>query len=499
MTPFTKLLHSSTQLIMMVMVKKTAWKWIEDNKQEFIEVADKVWHYAELGLVETKSSKLIAEVLERHGFDVQLGVAGMPTAIYATWGKGEPTIGFQGEYDSLPGISNKVKPEKDPLVPGAPGHGCGHNVHGATALACAVALRHVMEEAGLPGTLKFYGTPAEENYGGKVFMVRDGLYDGLSACLSHHPGSMNAARLSSSNAVNGVKFIYRGKTAHAAGNPEMGRSALDAIELMNIGVNFLREHVIADARIHYVIESGGGQPNVVPDYARSWYYIRAPERNQLDPIYERIKKIAEGAALMTETELEVQFIDGLYNIIPSKTLAELVVKNMREVGSATWSEEELGFAAEIAGHFSKQSKIDAMRKAKVPNWEKYVDVDLMTDVLDPWGEGETSPGSSDVGDVSWVCPTLEFGTACNVLGAPGHSWAFVACAGSTIGHKSLVFAAKTMAGAAIELLTDEKLRKALKKEHETRLKGRTYTTPLPEGLQPPLDIARENWEKVPKQ
>jgi len=481
------------------MLKEKAWKWIDEHKQEFIDVADKVWHYAELGLVETKSSKLIAETLERHGFDVQLGVAGMPTAIYATWGKGEPTIGFQGEYDALPGISNKVKPEKDPLVPGAPGHGCGHNVHGATALACVVALRHVMEEEGLPGTLKFYGTPAEENYGGKVFMVRDGLYDGLSACLSHHPGSMNAARLSSSNAVNGVKFIYRGKTAHAAGNPEMGRSALDAIELMNIGVNYLREHVIADARIHYVIEEGGGQPNVVPDYARSWYYIRAPERGQLDPIYKRIIKIAEGAALMTETELEVQFIDGLYNKIPCKGLADLVVKNMREVGAPDWSEEELGFAVKIAGQFSRQSKINAMRKAKVPDWERYVDVDLMTDILDPWGEGETSPGSSDVGDVSWVCPTLEFGTACNVLGAPGHSWAFVACAGSTIGHKSLVFAAKTMAGAAIEALTDEKLRNALKKEHEERLKGRTYKTPLPEGLQPPLEIARENWEKIPKQ
>ncbi|MBN2336445.1 amidohydrolase [Candidatus Bathyarchaeota archaeon] len=481
------------------MLKDKAWSWIEEHKQEFIDVADKVWGYAELGLVEAKSSKLIADTLKRHGFKVRHGVAGMPTAIYAEWGSGEPMIGFQGEYDALPGISNKVKPMKDALVQGAPGHGCGHNVHGASALACAVALRHVMEEEGVAGTIRFYGTPAEENYGGKVFMVREGLYDGLSACLSHHPGSMNTARLSSSNAVNGVKFIYRGKTAHAAGNPEMGRSALDAIELMNIGVNFLREHVIADARIHYVIEEGGGQPNVVPDYARSWYYIRAPERDQLDPIYERIKKIAEGAALMTETELEIQFIDGLYNIVPSKTLAELVVENMRAVGPPMWSKEELGFAAEIAGQFPKQSKIDSMRKNKVPNWEKYVDVDLMTDILDPWGEGETSPGSSDVADVSWKCPTLEFGTTCLTLGAPGHSWAFVACAGSTIGHKSLVFAAKTMAGAALDLFTDPELREKAREEHIERLKGRAYKTPLPEGLQPPLDVAQENWEKTPKQ
>jgi len=437
--------------------------------------------------------------LREYGFDVQLGVSGMPTAIYASWGEGEPVLGFQGEYDALPGISNKIKPEKDPLVKGAPGHGCGHNIHGATALACAVALRHIMEEEDIEGTIKFYGTPAEENYGGKVFMVRDGLYDDLDTCLSHHPGNMNTARLSSSNAVNGVKFVYHGKTAHAASSPEMGRSSLDAIELMNIGVNFLREHIISDARIHYVIEEGGGQPNVVPDYARSWYYIRAPERDQLDPIYDRVIKIAKGAAMMTETKLEIQFIDGLYNILPSKSLAELVVKNMREVGTPTYAEEEKEFAAKIASRFSKQEKINSLRKAKIPNWEKYVDVDLVTDVLDPWGEGETSPGSSDVGDVSWVCPTLEFGTTCNILGAAGHSWAFVAAAGSTIGHKSLIFAAKTMAGASVELLTDTELRKLIKDEHKERLKGRKYTTPLPEGLQPPLDIAEENWEKTPKQ
>jgi aminobenzoyl-glutamate utilization protein B len=386
-------------------IKENVWRWIDSNSNEFITVADEVWKYSELGLVETRSSKLIADVLKNHGFKVEHGVSGMPTAIFAVWGRGKPFLGFQGEYDALPGISNKIEPRKAPLVEGAPGHGCGHNIHGATALACVCALKHVMEDSGTPGTIKFYGTPAEENYGGKVFMVRDGLYDDLDACLSHHPGSINTARLMSSNAVNGVKFIYRGKTAHAAGNPEMGRSALDAVELMNIGVNYLREHVISDARIHYVIEHGGGQPNVVPDYARSWYYIRAPERDQLEPIYQRILKIARGAEMMTETELEVQFIDGLYNIIPNRSLAELVVKNMREVEPPTWSEEELVFASKIAAHFNKQDKIDSMRKSKVPNWEKYVDVDLMTDIIEPWGEGETSPGRSDVGDVSWRCPT----------------------------------------------------------------------------------------------
>jgi aminobenzoyl-glutamate utilization protein B len=265
---------------------------------------------------------------------------------------------------------------------------------------------------------------------------------------------------------------------------------------MNIGVNYLREHIIEDARIHYTIEEGGGQPNVVPDYARSWYYIRAPERTQLDPIYERIKKIAKGAALMTETELEIQFIDALYNIVPNKTIAELVVKNMREIGGPEWSEEELEFAEEIGSNFDKEHKMDTLRKLKIPNPEKYRDVDLMTDIIDPIGEGETSAGSSDVGDISWITPTVEFGTACNVLGAPGHSWAFVACSGSSIGHKSLVFAAKTMAASALDLFTDPELVEKAKKEHKERLAGREYTTHMPDDTMPPIEIAETAWKKL---
>src|SRR4030042_2142383 len=287
------------------MSKEKAWNWIDEHREELIQVSDKIWGYAELGLCEDKSSKLHAEKLRQYGFRVKHGVAGMPTAITAEWGRGKPVIVCQGEYDALPGISNKAVPRKEPLVEGGMGHGCGHNIHGTTALAAAAAVKHVLEQEKLPGTIKFYGTPAEENFGGKVYMVREGLYDDADACLSHHPSSMNVAGLDSSNATNGVKFHYYGKTAHAAGNPEMGRSALDAIELMNVGVNFLREHVIQEARIHYVIENGGGQPNVVPDYASSWYYIRAPRRDQVDPIFERVKKIAKGAGLMRETALKM--------------------------------------------------------------------------------------------------------------------------------------------------------------------------------------------------
>jgi len=326
---------------------------------------------------------------------------------------------------------------------------------------------------------------------GKVWMVRDGVFDGVEACLSHHPSSMNTAGLSSSNANNAVKFHFHGKTSHAAGSPEQGRSSLDAVELMNIGVNFLREHVIQDARIHYVIEEGGGQPNVVPDYARSWYLIRAPERDQLEPIYERILKIAEGAALMTETTLEVEFVKGIYNKVPSRTLSELVTANMREIGAPEYTEEELEFAAEIAKTIPPGAKRDSLWKSKRPGWEELLDVDLDRSIPDAWNEGEVSHGSTDVSDVSWQNPTMEFGTTTYALGGPGHSWQNVAFSGMSIGHKSLVFASKVIAASALDLLTRPELLKKAWEEHGERLRGRTYKTPVPPEAKPPLD----QWKK----
>jgi aminobenzoyl-glutamate utilization protein B len=426
---------------------KEVLKWIDDHKDEYIEISDKIWEYAELGLVEFKSAQLHVKTLKRHGFHVEHGVAGMPSAFVATWGQGKPTIGFLGEYDSLPGISNKAVPHREWLIEGGPGHGCGHNIHGTSGYLGAIATRYILEDQGLSGTVKAYGCPAEENYDGKVYLVRSGYFEDVDACLSHHPSSMNVAGLSSSNAVNSVKYHFYGKTAHAAGSPEQGRSSLDAVELMNIGVNFLREHVIQDARIHYVIEEGGGQPNVVPDYARSWYYIRAPERDQVKAIYERINKIAEGAALMTETKLQVNLIAAIYNKIPNKTLSELVTNKMREVGAPQWNKYELEFAEKIANTFDKD-------------------------------------------------PTMEFSTTCNILGAPGHDWRFTAVSGMSIGHKSLIFAAKTMATSAIELYTKPEILKQAWEEHKQRLSGREYITPIPSDVSPPLEIALEAWEKL---
>jgi len=472
-------------------MKESAWGWIDENREHIVGLSDKVWDYAELGLVEEKSMRLLADELEKHGFRVERGVAGMPTAFIATWSNGEgPTIGLMGEYDALPGLNNKKVPWKEAQRGGAPGHGCGHNIHGVTAVSAAIATQHAMKEGKIKGTIRMYGSPAEENYDGKVFMVRADLFRGVDACLSHHPGSLNTAGLSSSTAINSVKFHYYGKTSHAAGSPEQGRSALDAVELMNVGVNFLREHVIDKARIHYVIEEGGGQPNVVPDYARSWYYIRAPERDQVDHIYTRILKVAEGAAMMTETTLKVEFLTGVYNTLPSKALSGVVVANMRKIGAPTYSEEDLAFAAEIAKSFPKEQKVDNLRKSKIPNPEKYLDVDLVTDILDPWNEGEVSGGSTDVADVSWQTPTMEFGTAAFVLGAPGHSWQTVACSGTSLGHKSLVFAAKTMAGATLDLLTKPELLAEAKEEHAKKMQSRTYRCAIPDEIGPPLEVAK---------
>ena len=471
--------------------KKFAFDWIENNKKLLIEISDKVWDFAELGLIEFKSSALLADELEKNGFRVERGIAGMPTAFVATWGEGKPVIGIMGEYDALPGLSQKKVPWKEPSEPGKPGHGCGHNVHGTSGMAAAIAVKKVMENHGTKGTIKFFGCPAEENFSGKVFMVRDGYFNNVDAVISHHPSTMNEASLMSSLAVNSVKFHFYGKASHAGGSPEQGRSALDAVELMNIGVNYLREHVIQDARIHYVIEKGGDQPNIVPPYARSWYYVRAPERDQMEFIYNWIFDIAKGAAMMTRTEVKTEFLEGSYNVMSNRNISELIVQNMREIGLPKYSDEDLKFAEEIAKTITSEMRIAQLKKSKRPRWERLVDKLIDDEVPDPWGEGEVSHGSTDVADVSWQAPTVEFGTATWVLGTPAHSWQAVAQNGVGIGHKSLIFAAKVMAATAIDLLTNEDTLNKAREEHKQRIGNKKYRSPIPPDRKPPLDV----WEK----
>ncbi len=469
------------------MSKNVALDWISNNESRIIEISDKIWEFSELGLVEFKSSKLLADELEKNRFNVERSVAGMPTAFVATYGIGKPVIGILGEYDALPGLSQEALPYKKRLVEtGAPGHGCGHNIYGTSGMAAAIAVKEAMEASGVHGTIKFFGCPAEEIDIGKVFMVRDGIFEGVEVCLGHHPGRVNTASLSSSTATTQARFIFRGVASHAAGDPENGRSALDAIELMNIGVNFLREHVIEKARIHYIIEDGGEVPNVVPPYARSWYFIRAPKRDQVASIYKRILDIAKGAALISGTTNEVELVTAISNKIPNRALAELIVSNMREIGAPEYSDEEIKNASKIAetiplDGLGIQADRYGLKKINKPV--------LVRDIIDPIGEGEVSGGSSDTSDVSWNLPMAQFSTTCAVLGTPGHSWQGAAQYGMSIGHKGLIFASKTLAATVIDLLTKPETLQKAKDEWEERMQGQVYTSPLPSELKPPLEAA----------
>jgi aminobenzoyl-glutamate utilization protein B len=474
------------------MSKEIALGWIDENEKRIIEVSDKAWEYAEVGLLEYKTSELLSKEIEKHGFQLERGVAGMPTAFVATWGSGKPVIGVMGELDALAGVSQKAVPYKDPVVEGGPGHGCGHNIHGTSGMAGAIAIKTAMEEKKLPGTIKFYGCPAEETLVGKVFMVRDGLFDGVDACLSHHPSSANSAGTGSSNAMNSVKFHFHGRTAHAAGDPESGISALDAVELMSNGVNFMREHIIEKARVHYVTEVGGGQPNVVPAYARTWFYVRAPEREQVEQIYDWVLEIADGADKMARTTHEVEFLTGCYNMLPNKGLSDLVISNMREIGAPVHTDEEIEFARKMNESIPPEMKKESLRKSERPGWEKMLDELFDERVLDDYREGKVGAGSTDVSDVSWVTPTMEFGTTCCMLGTPGHSWQITAQSGMSIGHKGLIFASKAIAASGLDLLTKPSLLKAVRDEWEERLAGRVYKTPIPADLAPPLDQLKKD-------
>ncbi len=460
-------------------------EWIDRKSGDLIELSDRIWEYAEVGLHETRSARVLEDFLRDEGFEIESGVAGMPTAFKASWGSGRPVIGFLGEYDALPGVSQKTLPVKDPLRPGAPGHGCGHNLLGVGGLAAAAALRHELETRGLGGTVRYYGCPAEETLVGKVFMVKEGLFEDVDAVLDWHPGHINAVGNTTSNAMNSVKFRFYGITSHAASDPQNGRSALDAVELMNTGANYLREHVIDKARIHYVITCGGEEPNVVPAFSEVWYYVRAPERYQVEDIHERIMDIARGAALMTGTTFDAQFLSGCYSCLPNTVFNRILHRSMEEVGAVDWTEEELEFAREISSSFRPRQKEAALKALKAPK-ETYEQT-LHQGVF-PFSEDETiHAGSTDVGDVSWVVPTGRIRVACGALGQPGHSWQFAACSGMSIGHKGMLMAAKVLAGAGLELATSPETVAKAKAEWAERTREQPYKSPIPEGVQPPFD------------
>ncbi len=398
---------------------------------------------------------------------------------------GSPVIGILGEYDALPGLSQKVVAKREPVEEGGPGHACGHNLLGVAGLGAALAVKATLESSPVSGTIRYYGCPAEETLIGKVFMARDGLFDDLYAALTWHPMYANTLWASASTAVNSFKLSFHGRSAHAAGAPEAGRSALDAVMLTDVGVNYLREHIPSDVRIHCVVTHGGEAPNIVPAYAQSWYYVRAPKRSQLEQIYERVLNVARGAALMTETTLEVELVAACHDYLPNETLGRVMLRNMQELGPPPFDAEDRTFAEELKATLPPGMLEDALR-AHGRTREEIGDP-LCSVVLDDVGtlaRGTVQPVSTDVGDVSQITPTAQITTCCKPLGVAAHSWQTTAATGSEIGFKGMMLAARVLALSALDLLASPGTLSAAREEMNRAMDGRLYECPLPEGLRP---------------
>lgn len=463
--------------------KKELLAWLEENQQMFIEIADDHWNHPELALKEFRAAKLEAETLEKDGFKIRWNIGGQPTAFIAEWGHGRPIIGILGEYDALKNLSQKIKPTQEPIEAGGPGHGCGHNLLGVGGLAAGMAIKHWLQATGKEGTIRYYGCPAEEILAGKVYMAREGAFDDLDAALNYHPGNVNMVSKGSAVGLNNLKFRFHGRASHAGGSPHLGRSALDAVELMNVGANYLREHVESSTRIHYVITHGGDLPNIVPPEAEVWYFVRAPKRAQVDEVTDRIRKIAQGAAMMTETTFDEIFHTGCYQVLNNHVLADLQYENMKEIGPMKFNQEELDFAHKIDETIPLENRKSMFAESKLPS--EYENADLLADNFPSNDIGEIQTGSTDVGDVSWITPLAMLNTTCTAVYAPAHNWAFTATCGMSIGHKGMMHAAKIMAATAIDLYNDPQHLKMARDEFEKATEGKKYQTPLPAHAQLP--------------
>lgn len=440
---------------------------VEKHRQELIALSDQIWGFAEIAMRETKSSKVLADYAEAQGFKVTRGVAEIPTAFIAEFGKGKPIIGVLGEFDALPGLSQKAQPTKEALAAGAPGHGCGHNMFGAGSLGAALAIKELIAAGKLKGTIRFYGTPAEEDLAGKVYMARAGLFNDLDVCLDWHPDYENKANMQSSQAVTDYTISFKGKSAHAAADPWNGRSALDAAELFNVGVNFLREHVKPSVRMHYVYTKAGKVPNVIPDEASVWLWIRDSKRSGVAEVSERMKDIAKGAALMAGVQYEVKLNSGLYELLINETGAKALQNNMNFVGPVTYTKEELAFGDTIMKEYGLETKgINGNIKP------------LETTKTDPAG------GSTDVGDVSYIVPEITLLATTAPFEAPWHSWVVVACGGMSIGHKGMLFSSKALGTTMVDLFENEKLRTEIKEEFLKRKGKEVWKAMLPDGPPP---------------
>ncbi len=468
-------------------------KWIKNNQEFLTNISDQIWKFAELGFEEHESSRLLVKTLKEHGFIVKTGVADMPTAFYGEYGDEKPIVGILGEYDALPGLSQKPIPKKEPLKENAPGHGCGHNLLGVGSLGAVLAVKEAIDSGEIKGTIRYYGCPAEEVFNAKGYMVKEGLFDDVDIVMTWHPSFLNMVTLMIAQAMNSVIFKFHGKAAHAAGDPQNGRSALDAVELMNVGANYMREHMIPDARIHYIITNGGSAPNVVPAEAEVHYFVRAPERHQVEKLYKRLINIAKGATLMTETTMDIEFLSGTYNPRYNKVVDDVLLDSMHRIGPPRFNKEDLSFASELKKTIPEDS-LEGYFRLVPPNMmemaKAILNQPLNKIIVPPVGEGKVMPGSTDVADVSWKVPLGEFMMACEVMGSPGHSWQNVATSGMSIGHKGMITAAKVLALASMKFMKDEDLILKAKKEHESKYKANPYISPFPKGLKPPINKRR---------
>lgn len=435
-------------------------------------LARAIWEKAEVGYQEYDSSKLLQDTLVESGFSVETGVADIPTAFIASYGDGGPVIALLAEFDALPGITQTDSPQREPRDDVDAGHACGHHLFGAGSVAAAVAIKQWLDENNVPGTVRLYGTPAEEGGSGKVYMVRAGLFDDVDAVLSWHPSDRNAANPATTLANKSAKFRYRGISSHAAVAPERGRSSLDAVEVMNYMVNMMREHVPQETRIHYVITRGGSAPNVVPDDAEVFYYLRHPRRDVLEGLWERMMDVAEAAALGTGTELEYEVIHGNFNKLPNETLSAIMHANLVRVGGVEYSEEEADFARRLRDSL-EDAEVLAGAESRV----------------DPM-QFEQGMGSTDVGDVSWMAPTTEMRAATWVPGTAPHSWQAIASGGTSIGTKGMLVAAKTLALTAAELYESPEALSAARDEFVDRRGEDFEYTPLLGDRDPPLDYRK---------
>ena len=471
--------------------KSLAFEAIDKVSNVITDLSDAIWDNPETAFLETKSTEIQCEALEKLGFTVEKNLAGIPTAFSGRWGSGKPVIGILGEFDALSGVSQKAGVAvKEPECEGANGHGCGHNLLGAGSMAAAYGVKEYLEKTGKSGTVIYFGCPGEEGGSGKAFMARDGVFDELDFALTWHPMDYNIAWYESTLANFQVNYKFTGRSAHAAANPHLGRSALDAVELMNVGVQFLREHVIPEVRMHYAItDTGGFSPNVVQPKAEVLYLIRAPKLPDVKETYERVNDIARGAALMTGTEVEIEFIKACSDVVINNVMTDALQVNLEAIALPEYTEEEIEFATAIRESLNKKGNPVANFVFKLPSekadWLRQQNVEPYANFIVPrvYGEGAL-PGSSDVGDVSWVCPTAQIAIATWPASVPAHSWQAVAVGKSSAAHKNMLYAGKVLAATAIDMVNNPEIIEKAKAEHVSRVGDKPFVSPIPKDVKP---------------